>query len=346
MAIARRTGDRYGEGAAESNLCVTDLARGDLKAGIACYEGALPVLREVQAAALEGSALTSAGRAYDILGEPDQARERPAAGARTAARSRSAQRQARTLNYIGLLSQEVEDSQDALARFGLGARRLRRPGRPAAAAGTVLHNTGLVYQSLGEWPRAASSYEAALRLRRAVGDRPEEAATLTNLGIVGGGYGRPRGARPPAARLSCGGRRRDGRARRADSAGAPPRASATTSALADFDRAVELLHAAGSRADEADALRNRGDAWLARGDGEKARASLEEALRLAQEEAATDGERRPALAGGGGARRRARKRGAGAPLPPPSTSSRPCAQGSAARTCAPPSRPSSTGPTS
>ena len=76
VAIARENGDRYGEGAALSNLCLTDLARGELKAGIACYEGALPALREVKATALEGSALISSGRAWDILGEPDQALDR------------------------------------------------------------------------------------------------------------------------------------------------------------------------------------------------------------------------------------------------------------------------------
>ncbi len=183
VGIQRTIGDRYGEGAALSNLCVTDLGKGELKAGLACYESALPVLAEVKAGSLEGFALNNIGRVYDILGEPDQAldRYRQARERMRAIGDRGGE--ARTLNYIGLLHQELGDNQEALADFGTALEVFRSLDNRRWQA-FVLHNTGLVYQGLGEWPRAASAYEEALRLRREVGDRGEEAATLTNLGQV------------------------------------------------------------------------------------------------------------------------------------------------------------------
>src|SRR5207253_10448005 len=50
----------------------------------------------------------------------------------------------------------------------------------------------------------------------------------------------------------------------------------------DFAQAVELLQAAGSRSDEAEALRSQGDAYLQTGQPAKALEGLKEALRLAQ----------------------------------------------------------------
>ena len=117
-----------------------------------------------RASALEGAALTNVGRVYDLLGEPERARDhyRQALDLMRATGDRAGE--AQTLNHLGLLELELGETRDALARFGQALETFRALEN-VRWQGTVLHNIGLVYQSLGEWPRALSSYDEALRLR-------------------------------------------------------------------------------------------------------------------------------------------------------------------------------------
>jgi len=50
-----------------------DIDTGDLRTGLACYQGAIARLHAVRALALEATATSNAGRVHDILGHPQEA---------------------------------------------------------------------------------------------------------------------------------------------------------------------------------------------------------------------------------------------------------------------------------
>ena len=283
LSLQTAAGDRYGEAGSRSNLCLMDLVRGELRAGLDCYDQALPVLREVRAVALEGAALTSAGRAWDVLGEPQKALAAYHQALDRMRETGDREGSARTLTQLAALSQETGDTQEALADLGQALETFRALG-DRRWQGTVLHELGFVYHGLGDWSQAAAHYEQALKLRRETGDRAEEASTLINLGLVAGRLGRPREAledhrQALALKRALGDAWGEGVAltqlgRTALALGD------SASALAAFDQAVERLHAVGSRADEAEALRSRGEARLDLGKPEQGLADLSAALSL------------------------------------------------------------------
>jgi CHAT domain-containing protein/tetratricopeptide (TPR) repeat protein len=285
LALARGAGDRYGEAVAQSNLCLMDLTRGDLRQGVACYGRALPLLEEVRAEELLGGALISVGHAFDALGEPREARDRYA---QALARLRSTGNRAgegRTLNNLGVLEADLGDVQAALAHYGAALATFRALEDRRWQA-RVLNNLGLVYHGVGERERALSSYTEALALWRAVDDRPGEAATLTALGSVQSALGRPREAlasldRALALRRAAGDRRGEGIAR--GQLGKTQEALGDrAAALAAFTAAASLLGETGDLPNAADALRGQGEMEAALGEEAKALESLERSLTQAR----------------------------------------------------------------
>ncbi|HYO13067.1 MAG TPA: CHAT domain-containing protein [Thermoanaerobaculia bacterium] len=283
--LQKGSGDRYGEAASRSNLCLMALSRGALREGAACYERTIPLLREAGAPALEGAALTSAGRAWDVLGEPDRAL---ASYRQALERMRSIGDrggEARTLNHLGLLYQERGDSREAQAHLGEALETFRSLGDRRWQA-TVLHNLGLVYQGLGEWSRAHSSHEEALRLWKETGDRKGEADSLTNLGLVALFREQPRQAlelQRQALELNrtTGDRRAEG-ITLAQLGRTFLHLKEPAAALSALEEAVARLHETGAGAEEAEALRSRGQALLQLGKLGDAQETLERALALAR----------------------------------------------------------------
>lgn len=283
--IQREIGDRYGEAVALSNLCASDLPRGKLREALDCYGEALPRLREVQAAALEGAALTSAGRALDILGQPDQAllRYREALALTRSVGDRAGEAQA--LNNLAVLHREMGELQEALASYGQALEIFSSLENRRWQA-RVLHNLGAIYQGMGEPRQAIAHYEQALPLRRETADREGEAATLTNLGRVHGSLGEPRRAlelqeQALAFARAAGDRRTEGIVL-SRMGGDLTVLGDPAGALAAFDAALERLRAVGDLLSQAEALRGRGEAKALMGEPEEALQSLEQALAIAR----------------------------------------------------------------
>lgn len=297
--VQQEIGDRYGEGASLSNLCLMDLSGGELRAGLACYQRALPLLREVQAGALEGAALTNVGRVHDVLGEPDEAlaRYQEALARLRALGDRNGV--ARTLNQMAVLHREMGDLQEALAYYG-EALEVFRELEDRRWQARVLHNLGTLYHALGEPRQSLASYEPALALWRAAGDRDGEAATLANLGLVRLRLGDARAAlelHRQALELyrAIGDRRGEGStllgSGRASAALGDPAAG-----MAAMQQAVALLQEVGDLAGEAEALRELGEAHAGQGTPEKALSTLEQALAIARTARQPAGEAQTLLA--------------------------------------------------
>ena len=299
LALSRGAADRYGEAVAQSNLCLMDLSRGDLRQGVACYGRALPLLAEVKAEALFGGALTSVGRAYDALGEPQEARDRYEQALAHLRSTGNRDGEARTLNNLGVLHADLGEVQEALARYG-EALAIFQAAENRRWQARVLQNVGLVYHGVGELERAVGSYEQALALWRAVGDRPGEATTRISLGTARLLLGHPREALEDERQAleierALGDRRGEGAAL-VQLGAAQDAAGDGASALASFERAAALLATAGDRPKEADALRGQGDLLARRGEEAPALASLGRSLAAARAAGYRPGELQTLLA--------------------------------------------------
>ncbi len=286
LVIQRRTGDLYGEAVSLSNLCANDLPGGRLREAVACYEDALPRLRAVQAPALEGAALTSSGRALDILGEPERAldRYREALALLRSVGDRTGE--ARALNNVAVLYREMGELQNALASYGQ-ALEMVRALQDRRWQARVLHNLGTIYQGLGEPRQALAQYEQALPLWREAGDREGEAATLTNLGRVQVSLGDPKTAlaaldRALALARAAGDRRGEGIAlsqigRGRTGLGDP------AGALVSFGAALERLRQVGDVLQEAEAALGKGEAQAGQGALDAAAGTLKQALAITRD---------------------------------------------------------------
>ncbi len=278
---SRALGDRYGEAVAASNLCLMDLSRGDLRAGIACYDGALPLLEEVRAEELLAAALTSAGRAYDAIGEPLAARARYRQALERLRSTGNRESEARVRNNVGVLDAGLGEIAEALAQYG-AALAIFRDLADRRWQARVVNNIGLVYQATGEPRRARASFEAALPLWRAVGDRAGEMTTLTNLGAIDGTLGEPRQAAAHLAQaldLARVLKDRRGEGIALTQLGRTQLDLGDATAARDsFAQADERLAALGDLPNRAEALHGQGEARAALGDGPGALANLNAAL--------------------------------------------------------------------
>jgi len=155
--------------------------------------------------------------------------------------------------------------QETLASFrGLGIEQ-------EAAA---LHNIGAVYDNLGEPDEALGSYEQALAIRHALGDRYGEAETLNNIARVHRTlgewqkalhiYDQVRVVLAPLGDRNLEAARLNNTGVIYNNLGEPERA------LPYFEKALELRRAVGNRSAEVTTLNNLGSAWRQLGDLKKA----------------------------------------------------------------------------
>ncbi len=288
LELSRGAGDVYGEAVAQSNLCLMDLVRGELHQGVACYGRALPLLEEVRAEELLGGALTSVGRAYDALGEPQEARARYEQALARLRSTGNRAGEARALNNLGVLAADLGEVQEALGWDGQ-ALSIFRQLEDRRWQARVLNNLGLVYQGVEDPRQALASYEQALALWRAVGDPQGEGSTLINLGMVQRDLGTHQGdlgtvrqalaaiRRALELKRAAGDHRGEGIA--LVQLGRTEKAlGEEAAALASFTQAAALLAAAGDLPNGAEALRGEGEIEAGRGAEAAAKASLNRAL--------------------------------------------------------------------
>ncbi|WP_242056405.1 MULTISPECIES: tetratricopeptide repeat protein [unclassified Nostoc] len=89
-------------------------------------------------------------------------------------------REAETLNQIGLVYDDLGETQEVLKYYNQALPILLAVEDRTGQA-TTLNNIGKVYLSLGETEEALKHFNRALSIRRVVGDRKGEILTLSNM---------------------------------------------------------------------------------------------------------------------------------------------------------------------
>jgi CHAT domain-containing protein len=99
------------------------------------------------------------------------------------------QREAATLNQVGLIYWQLGELQKALDYFNLALPLSRSTGN-RQQEGSVLANIGTIHWQRGDSQNAFDYYNQALVLKRTVGDRRGEAITLNSIGLVNDNLGK------------------------------------------------------------------------------------------------------------------------------------------------------------
>jgi tetratricopeptide (TPR) repeat protein len=181
VAVARRAGDRYGEGQALNNLgnAYQELQR--FEEAIGCHEQALAIRRERGDRRGEGLTLNNLGNAYqgprrfeEAIGCYQQA---------LAIRRESGDRygEGQALNNLGSAYQQLSRFEEAIGCYQQDIAICRESG-DRYGEGLTLNNLGSAYQELSRFEEAIGCHEQALAICRESGDRYGEGQALDGLG--------------------------------------------------------------------------------------------------------------------------------------------------------------------
>jgi len=181
LAIARKIGDRVGEGQCLGNLGTAYLDLGRVKQAIAFYEQALEIFRQIGDRRREGVVVGDLGNACYNLGQFERAiklyEEALAIACSTGDRSgegRCLGNLSRTYRMLGQVHRAIELYEKALA--------IAREISDRVGEGRCLGNMGRAHFDLGRVEQAIIFYEQALEIFRQIGDRRQEGVVVGNLG--------------------------------------------------------------------------------------------------------------------------------------------------------------------
>jgi len=220
LDLARRGGDRLGEGRAHNDIALVYDRTGEYRKAIEHYKASaeifrslgltldaermnqsmgwtyrnigmlhealdilqsgLPYLHEKGDRDGEAGAYNNIGLVYDDLGEPRKALEYEMRALPLRRAVGDRRGEAATLSNIAFFYSHLGECEKALDYDAQSLRLCRIVGEPYGEA-YVLTNMGVLYLEAGDEAKAVDSFEAALPLRRAVGDLEGEAITLRGL---------------------------------------------------------------------------------------------------------------------------------------------------------------------
>src|SRR5262245_53742547 len=195
-------GDGGGKRSALTNTAWIYGELGEHQKAVDAYTQVLEEGRAAGDRASEALLLNNIAAGYAKLGDYAKALEmhRQVLPLRRAAQN--LQGEAITLNNIGNCYERLGQMQTALD-FYQQALALVRPAEPQSAAtslrtatndfyaATVLTNVGSAYRALGDHQRASEAFDEALVVRRRIGDRNGEAATLSQIARLDRDRGNP-----------------------------------------------------------------------------------------------------------------------------------------------------------
>ena len=154
---------------------------GDLPQAQSFYQQALDLARNVHASSAEASILNNIGKIYHDQGEWQNALDYYQQALAIFRALGERRREAILLNNIGVVYDRLGDAQTGLG-YLQQTLPLRRAISDKAGEADTLKNIGYSYALLGQAEPALKSYGEALALQTAVGDKRTEAGTLDYLG--------------------------------------------------------------------------------------------------------------------------------------------------------------------
>jgi tetratricopeptide (TPR) repeat protein len=285
MGVARRHGDRLGEGAALGNLGGAYQALGEAHRAIGCFEQCLVIAQEMGDRRGEGAALGNLGNAYRALGEAHRAIgcfEQCLVIAREMGDRRG---EGAALGNLGNACADLGEARRAINYFEQDLAIAQEVG-DRCGEGAALGNLGGAYQALGEARRAISYFEQCLAITRETGDRGGEGTTLGNLGNAYRALGETRRAmscfeQRLAIAQEVGDRRGEGIAL-GNLGLAYTALGEARQAISYHEQHLVIARETSDQRFEGWALGNRGAALVQLEDAESALADSEEALRIAR----------------------------------------------------------------
>jgi len=184
LELRRALGQRREEAIALNNIGSVHDLLGEAQKALDYHHQALELRRVLGQRSMEAASINNIGFVYDSLGEKQKALEhyKQALDLFRAVSDRNGE--ASTLNNIGAFYlNTLREPQTALEYYRQALEMRRALGQRIDEA-IMLDNIGIVYNGLGDAPKAVEYHRQALDMRRALGHRLGEAASLTNLGAA------------------------------------------------------------------------------------------------------------------------------------------------------------------
>jgi CHAT domain-containing protein/tetratricopeptide (TPR) repeat protein len=282
LAAARTARDSENEAAALVNQGLVRYWMGEYDAAIESFDAALEVTRTSGYRYGEANALYLAGMVHRERGDGPRALDHYVRALEVFRATGDRIREGTVLNQMGRFYDSIGDKEQATSLFEKARALYRAVGNELLEAAAI-EDLGKVAYSLGDLDKALDHYGQALALFRAKGARRSEATVLHEVGQARVASGRAEEALPDLARsLEI---HREVENRRGEALATFIRGTAERKlgrdeeARASFEAALTAFRAAGDRENEGNVLRETGLLWSSR-DPEKAKAALDEALRL------------------------------------------------------------------
>ena len=183
LKIAKKIGDRAGEGGAYGNLGNAYHSLGNYQKAIECHEKLLKIAKEIRDRAGEGGAYGSLGIAYDSLGDYQKAIEYHGKALKIAKEVGDRDGEGRAYGNIGNAYQSMGDYEIAIEYHERGLKIAKDIVDRAGEGGTY-GNLGNAYHSLGNYQKAIECYEKLLKIAKEIRDRAGEGGAYGSLGIA------------------------------------------------------------------------------------------------------------------------------------------------------------------
>ncbi|XP_068736707.1 tetratricopeptide repeat protein 28-like [Montipora capricornis] len=181
LSIARKEGDRQGEGLAYFNLGRYYQGTAEFNQAIKNYIEALAIFKEVGFRAREGEAYGNLGDAYDSLGNFKEAIEYHHQDLSIAKEVGDRAEEGRAYYNLGNAYNSLGNFKQAIEYHHQGLSIAKEVGN-RASEGRAYGNLGIAYRSLGNFKQAIEYYHQHLSIAKEVGDRAGEGAAYGNLG--------------------------------------------------------------------------------------------------------------------------------------------------------------------
>ena len=152
-------------------------------AALRLYIRALAIFRNAGVSSLEARTLNNIGLLYDELGKKRRAIEYHTLALPLRKINQDRYGEANTLNSLGSAYTDIGEMAMALDHFRR-ALAIQVEIDDKRAQAITLSNLGRLYDQLGDKQKSVEYLERSLNLRRAIGDRAGEATTLNNLGMA------------------------------------------------------------------------------------------------------------------------------------------------------------------